>query len=333
MQHDPAHNREDTTVTLPQTAIDALEQWKKDAEDSAFKSGHDIGYRNGFADGVASVQVPPSEPDPTPDPARPLLLVGRSSSNYDHGPLKNADVLRVYNFGAVDGEMAASPRTKVLLLSDDPGNPQGATLEGRLRGVLSKYVGLDLIVWLPENEVTARSHSTASAQAYVAKTKAAREVTDKIDKAITSINVTTYGVKVDRHKPLFDAGVAQYLEAITSSCYNPGRDKSPPVWDSFTYLDKVLDLLVEYEIDDFGVGEFGNPVDPRDPNKRPDYDGDFLEYIDAGCTRRGKRFRWASYWDSWKNEDPSNPDNRLQNDNPRTAQAIINRAAAINAAH
>lgn len=262
--------------------------------------------------------------------SQPPLLLGRSASNYDHGPLNRADVDRIYQFGAVDGEVSKA-RPKAILLTDDGTSFSTANLESKFSGLTTKYPDI-LWVWLVENEVTAHDHTATQAKAYVDKTRAHRAATDKFDNVITACNLTTYGVKTGRHLPLFDAGLADVIEAITSSCYNPGRNSTPPKWDTFDYLDVVLDLLVEHDIDDFWVGEFGNPVDPNNPAKRPDYDGDFLEAIEAKLKQRGKKFRGASYWDSWKDESPTNPDNRLQNDSGRTAQAMIDRVAAINAA-
>lgn len=271
-----------------------------------------------------------THPDENPEPPTQTVLAGCSASDWNHGPMTAArNVARIFSFGQVDAEIAMSPKleTGVLLLSDDRAALTPAQLETRLRALLQAHPGVR-VVWFPENEVTARSSISASdARNIVAKSAAHRVVTDKFDRVVNSIDLTSYGVKVGKHVPLTAAGIADTIEVLASSCYNPGRDSRPPVWDDYGYLDVVLDVAVDWGVPEFWVGEWGNPVDPRDPSKRPQWNADFVAYVFAGCNARGVRLGGVSYWDQWKSGAPN--DNRLQADNPRTAQAILDAVASL----
>lgn len=252
------------------------------------------------------------------DPAQPptgIALPGRSASSNDHGPLTQCDIVRVYNFGAVDGELSTSGAT-ALMVSDEGGVQTASALDRALGSLSAKHP--DTLVWyMPDNEITAAQLTQSQANAHTAKLASMRPVVDKYPNARLSIDITAYGVRQGRHNILEPC--KQYLHGLVSSCYNPGRDRSPPVWDPYPgYLDPVLDVVTAWGLPAFGCGEFGNPVDPRDPGKRPAYAKGAVQFMQDGCDARGLDFVGFCWWD---NQKSGGPNNRLSADNPLTAQA------------
>jgi hypothetical protein len=247
--------------------------------------------------------------------AAPTPLLGRSSSNNDHGPLTQCSLVRDYQFGAVDADLAESGAS-ALFLSDEGGVSTAAQLDSKLAALFVKHP-TTVVYYSPENEVTANDLTAAQAAAYIEKTRTMRIICNKYPNAYMAINLTAYGVRQGRHLQLQPC--AQYLEAITASCYNPGRSDTPPTWDAYPdYLDPLLDVARDWGRLPFGCGEFGNPISPTDPNKRPSYGAGMVRYLRDGCAARGVVFLGASWWD---NQKAGGPNNRLSADNPLTAQA------------
>lgn len=261
-----------------------------------------------------TLAVPLQDTVPTATP-----LVGRSTSDDDPGPLLQCDLGRVYKFAAVDGYLAESG-AKMLFLSDDPGVSTASQLDAKLDAMFTRHPDLQ-VIWLPANEITGSNAPTGSAAtAYVEKTRSQRTATDHYPQCQMGVNLTAFGVRTGRHLPI--AGVAEFLQAITSSCYNPGRTKTPPVWDPYpNYMADILDVVEDWGHLPFGMGEFGSPISPTDPNKRPSYFGGLLRWTRAECAVRGIPFLGGSYWNAQKNEAGA-PNNRLLTDNPLTANAV-----------
>lgn len=255
-------------------------------------------------------------------------LIGRSVSKYDHGALAKADLLRCYSFGAVFDDVRTAEAKRVYL-SDEPLNPSPARLRTELQSLLSAFPGLE-IVWLPENEITANNLTSSQVAAYRTKSEGHAAVTEEFATVRAGINITQYGVRVGRHAAVMEA-CAPHLEIVTSSVYNPGRNKRnaqgqpAPVYDDPDYLEEIIDVCVEYDVLVFGAGEFGTPVMPGQPGLRGDYLVSCVMKMDAYCTEVGVEFDGAAVWDSWKGEDPVNPDNRLLNDNALGAASTASR--------
>lgn len=244
-------------------------------------------------------------------------LVGRSTSSDDPGPLLRCDLGRCYKFVSVDGFLTQSG-AKMLFLSDDPAGLSVSQLDAKLDTMFTRHPDLE-VIWLPANEITGSGAPTgAAATAYINKTKAQRAATDHYPQCRMGVNLTAFGVRSGRHLPI--AGVAEFLEVITASLYNPGRGNLPPKWDPYPeYVDPVLDVVEDWGHLPFGSGECGSPISPTDPTKRPAYFAGFFRYSRDECARRGIPYLGGSYWNAQKD---GGPDNRLLNDNPLTAQAI-----------
>lgn len=237
-------------------------------------------------------------------------LIGRSSSNHDHGAITAAPLVRCYRFGEVASQIAQAGATH-FYLSDEPGVTTATQLRNELDDLFDQYPNLT-VDWMPENEITAWNNpSQATINAYIAKSEAHANVVADYPNVRMSVNLTAYGVRQNRHLGL--APIADHLDSAISSCYNPGRTDSPPTWDAYSfYMDPILDCLVSWGVPVFGVGEFGNPIMPGQPTRRPTYAAGFLKYVRGACQQRGLTFHGASWWD---NQKSGGPDNKLLNDN------------------
>lgn len=255
-------------------------------------------------------------------------LLGVSMSKWDH-KTSTTPIARAYNRD--DARLANDMQASVLLYNVGQ-TASASSIQAECQWLMDNYGpgrgSVQAVIMHKGNEVDRDDHLGSNPDGISKWIAAADEVQaacHAVPGCYHGINVTGWGIRGTGNAAKFK-DAAPYLDVFTPNLYPPGRSDSPVVFTPYPdFIDECLDMAVDWGIGTLACGEWGIPVHPSNPDKRPEYVAGGGRYMADGCEARGLVFLGASYWDSVKlkngQPDPAAPDNRFQNDGTRTSSA------------